>query len=243
MDSIKINSKNVKMVAHRGLSALERENTAPAFIAAANRSYFGIETDIHLTKDKRFVVIHDETLNRVSGGKYTMNVEECEYKDIENVVLPDIDGSENRQDIRIPLLEDYVKICKKYEKICVLEVKNHFPVEEIKRLTEEICALGYEKNVIFISFDFENCVNVKKCLPQNKVQYLLGNVEITTELAKKLKDNGLDIDIAYGALTKENIELLHSEGIEINCWTCDDKAAAEKLADCGVDYITSNILE
>ena len=58
------------MIAHRGLSGLERENTYHAFIAAGNRSYFGIETDIHKTADGEFVVIHDETTERVSGGRY-----------------------------------------------------------------------------------------------------------------------------------------------------------------------------
>jgi len=41
----------------------------------------------------------------------------------------------------------------------------------------------------------------------------------------------------------ENIKLLHSKGIKVNCWTCDDKETAEKLVSYGVDYITSNILE
>ena len=43
------------MVAHRGVSKLERENTMPAFVAAGNRSYYGIETDIHITRDGRFI--------------------------------------------------------------------------------------------------------------------------------------------------------------------------------------------
>ena len=45
--------KNTKIVAHRGLSGIEPENTNLAFVAAGNRSYFGIETDIHVTKDGR----------------------------------------------------------------------------------------------------------------------------------------------------------------------------------------------
>ena len=76
MDTIKLNVKAVKMVAHRGLSGLERENTCPAFVAAANRSYFGIETDVHKTADGKFVIIHDETTERVSLGKVNVNVEE-----------------------------------------------------------------------------------------------------------------------------------------------------------------------
>ena len=70
MNTTKINSKNVKMVAHRGVSGIERENTCPAFVAAGNRSYFGIETDVHVTKDGKFVIIHDETTERISQRKY-----------------------------------------------------------------------------------------------------------------------------------------------------------------------------
>ena len=39
MDTIKINSNGVKIIAHRGLSGIEKENTCPAFVAAGNRSY------------------------------------------------------------------------------------------------------------------------------------------------------------------------------------------------------------
>ena len=48
METIKVPFKNVKMVAHRGLSGLEKENSLAAFIAAGNRSYFGIECDIQV---------------------------------------------------------------------------------------------------------------------------------------------------------------------------------------------------
>ena len=46
MNTVKFNKQSVKMVAHRGVSGLERENTCAAFVAAGNRSYFGIETDV-----------------------------------------------------------------------------------------------------------------------------------------------------------------------------------------------------
>ena len=40
MDTIKIDKNNVKLIAHRGVSGIERENTAAAFVAAGNRSYY-----------------------------------------------------------------------------------------------------------------------------------------------------------------------------------------------------------
>ncbi len=242
MNTIKINSNGAKMIAHRGLSGIERENTCPAFVAAGNRSYFGIETDVHVTKDGKFIIIHDETTERITFKEHNINVEESDYSEVENIVLPDLDNTTDRKDVRIPLLKEYIKICKKYEKICVLELKNHFKEADIEKLTNEIKALGYIENVIFISFDFENCVNVRKLLPENDVQFLTSN-EITSELIEKLCANNLDLDIYYKQLNSENIELLHSKGIRVNCWTCDDKDEAEKLVSYGVDFITSNILE
>lgn len=243
MDTIKIETNGVKMIAHRGLSGIERENTCPAFVAAGNRSYYGVETDVHVTKDGKFVIIHDETTERITLGKYDINVEESDYSAVENIVLPDLDDTTERKDIRIPLMSEYIKICQKYNKICILEIKNHFEEESLKKLIDEIKKMGYIENVIFISFDFENCVNVKKLLPENNVQWLLGDPEINMELIQKLSQNNLDIDIYYKHLNAENIELFHSHGIKVNCWTCDDKADAEALVSYGVDFITTNILE
>ncbi len=242
MNTIKINSNGVKMIAHRGLSGIERENTCPAFVAAGNRSYFGIETDVHVTRDGEFIIIHDETTERISLAEYNINVEESDYSEVEKIVLPDLDNTTDRKDIRIPRLSEYIKICKKYEKTCVLEIKNHFEEKYLEKLIDEIKELEYIDNVIFISFDFENCVNVRKLLPENDVQFLTSK-EITSELIEKLCANNLDLDIYYKQLNSENVELLHSKEIRVNCWTCDDKDEAEKLVSYGMDFITSNILE
>ena len=242
MDVIRIDSKQTKMVAHRGLSGLEKENTCPAFVAAGNRSHYGVETDVHVTKDGQFVIIHDETTDRVSNKEFCINVEENDYAALKDVVLPDVDGSRNRTDIRIPLLEDYIKICKKYEKVCVLELKNEFVREDLERLIKEITELGYIDHITFISFSWKNCVVTREILPENKVQFLTVE-EVTDELIERLVTNKLDLDIHYSKLTKENVAKLHANGVEVNCWTCDKKEDGEKLVEMGVDYITSNILE
>ncbi len=242
MDTKKFKSMETKVIAHRGLSGIERENTCPAFVAAGNRSYFGVETDVHVTKDGRFVIIHDETTERVSLGKYNVNVEENDYSSIKDIALPDLDGSFDRQDIRIPLLSEYIKICKKYDKICVLEVKNPFTEENIIRLVDEIRELDYLESVIFISFDFNNCLMLRKLLPSNKIQWLTSE-EITDEVIERLLNSKLDLDAHYGRLNEEIIKRLHSCGIEVNTWTCDSVELAEELVGFGIDYITTNILE
>ena len=242
MDTIKINKGAVKMVAHRGASGLERENTVPAFVAAGNRSYFGVETDIHRTADGKYVVIHDETTSRVTRGAANINVEENPYDAVKDLVLPDKDGTTMRQDIRIPLLAEYIHICKKYDKVCVLELKNAFNKEEIREIVAIIREYDYLDKVIFISFVLTNCLTLRELLPQQPVQWLTSN-GLTSELMKTLVEQRLGLDSYYKVLTQEVIDALHAEGLEVNCWTVDDPEWAEKLVAMGVDYITTNILE
>ena len=63
-DTLHLADPKPRMVAHRGTSGLELENTNSAFVAAGNRSYFGIETDVHRTADGQFILVqwHPEEL-------------------------------------------------------------------------------------------------------------------------------------------------------------------------------------
>jgi glycerophosphoryl diester phosphodiesterase len=241
MDTVKIEKKQVSMVAHRGLSGIERENTCPAFVAAGNRSYYGIETDVHVTRDGQFVILHDESTGRVSDGACHVNVEEAGYEAVRELVLPDRDGSRLRQDIRVPLLREYISICKKYNKRCILEVKNTFKQDDLSRMVEEIRALGYLEGVTFISFSRENCLNLRAMLPTAEVQFLCDKVN--EEIIAMLVEHRLDLDIYYPSLDAALVTRLHSLGIKVNCWTCDNKEHGEALVAMGVDMITSNILE
>ena len=242
MNTIKFDSRNSLVVAHRGLSGIEKENTCPAFVAAGNRSYYGVETDVHVTSDREFVIIHDDSTGGLTLGAIDINVEESSYSELKDIILPDLDGSTTRSDIRIPLLKDYVKICKKYGKKCILELKNPFTPLDISRMVEEIRAIDYLENVVFISFDFENCKELRSLLPSSEIQFLWEH-PITDELIKSLVDYKLELDVYHEFVNKELIKKLHSSGILVNVWTCDGKEVAEALADMGVDYITTNILE
>ena len=84
-------------------------------------------------------------------------------------------------------------------------------------------------------------VKLKTLHPEARAQFLIS--KFGDDLVEKLTAYGLDLDIHYKALNAENIALCHSKGIKVNCWTVDDREAAESLIGWGVDYITSNILE
>lgn len=239
MNTIKFNSINTKVVAHRGLSGIEKENTNAAFIAAGNRSYYGIETDVHRTLDGKFVCFHDDTTGRVAIDN--MVIEETTFETLRKLLLTDRDGKKGREELRIPTLQEYIATCKRYEKTAVLELKNEFEKDDIAKICTEICELDYLDNVIFISFAFNNLVKLRELYPEQKVQFLLD--DYYDELPELLKEHKFDLDIHYKALNKERIQILHENGIEVNCWTCDDKDAGEELAKWNIDYITSNILE
>ena len=107
-------------LAHRGYSEKYPENTMIAFVEAIEGNFDGIETDVHLTKDNRLVLIHDEKINRTSNGKgyvkdltydelckYNFNYHFKEYKE------------------KIPLLEELLDYCKNRETILNLEIKTN----------------------------------------------------------------------------------------------------------------------
>ena len=241
MDTIKFDKKNVKMVAHRGLSGIELENTCAAFVAAGNRDYFGIETDVHRTADGAYVVIHDDNTARVAMEN--IPVEGSTLEQLQKIALKDKDGNA-RSDLRIPTLAEYLKICAKYGKICVLELKNEFPKEDVANILAIVKEYMDLDGIIFISFCYQNMIWLRELEKDAKLQFLLGgNVQVDEALVEKLKAYRLDLDINWRALSKEGIDLLHENGIEVNAWTVDDPAAGAQLAAWGVDYITSNILQ
>lgn len=242
MDTLKFKKKKVKMIAHRGLSGLEKENTCPAFVAAGNRSYFGIETDVHRTVDGKYVVAHDETTKRISNGANEINIETTPFEEYKNLILPDVDASTNRRDIVIPQLIDYIKICKKYDKVCVLEFKNRFEKEHTKEVLDIIKGEDYLHKLICISFNWDNCVDLRELLPNHDIQWLTGE-SITEERINELVKYNFNLDINFKNIDKATIKRLHALGLTVNCWTVNTKADGEKLVKMGMDYITTNILE
>ena len=250
MNTIKVKKDNTLMIAHQGLSGLEPENSIPAFIAAGNRSYYGVETDVHVTKDGEFVIIHDDKTGRVANKNIivaestfdeirSLTLHNLSKDDLANGITPET--AKNRPDLIFPSLADYVNICKKYDKKCVLELKNVFDPADIKRMVAQIQELDYLDDVIFISFSIENMKCLRELLPNQTLQYLEENYN--EEVLALLNKYNLDLDVRHRALTKEVIDEVHANGHTVNAWTVDTTDRAEQLISWGVDFITSNFLE
>lgn len=238
-NTLKLNCPAVKMIAHRGLSGIETENTASAFVAAGNRSYYGVETDVHRTADGQFVVIHDDTTQRV--GVDNLVVEESTFETLRNLRLCDKDGRRGRVDLRIPSLAEYIQICRRYGKASVLELKNRFEPEDIRRIVDIISDEGWLDSTIFISFNLQNLIDLRALLPEQPAQYLVS--QFSDDLIDILKRYRLDLDVYYKALNQEYAKAALDAGVRINVWTVDELEEARRLVDYGVEYITSNIIE
>ena len=223
MNTIKLNTEgtNVKMVAHRGLSGLEAENTCAAFVAAGNREkYFGIECDVHRTLDGKYVIFHDDNTKRMAVD--SMIVEETTFDTLRSLRLVEPrNNNVHRGDHVMPTLEEYINICARYEKVAVLELKNEFTA--------------------IISLCLKNLIRLRKRYPNVRAQFLL-SVWDDKHMDSLIKYD-LDLDIKYTAVTEELCRKIHEAGKVINTWTVDTPEEGYRVMQCGVDFITTNILE
>ena len=193
MDTVKFqHAKKPLMVAHRGCSCLERENTAAAFVAAGNRSYFGIETDVHRTADGRYILIHDDTTARVAQD--SMTVEETSFETLRRLTLLNKPSNKkDRADLMLPSLAEYIALCEKYEKTAVLELKNPMDEETVSGICREIEAVGCMEHIIFISFCYENLLHLRRHYPRQAAQFLVGRTW-PDDLMERLVRDKIDLD-------------------------------------------------
>ena len=82
---------------------------------------------------------------------------------------------------------------------------------------------------------------LRELLPDQRLQFL--SMELTEELIQSMIDRHISFDLYYPIITKELVDRIHEHGLEVNCWTVNDLETAEKMKACGVDYITTNIIE
>jgi len=140
---------------HRGLAKKKfKENTIPAFRYSFKKRY-GIETDIHATKDHEFICFHDFTLNRIFKKKES--VKNMDYSKIKKI------STQNKKPI--PLLKDLLKTSKnKYP--LFIEIKPTFSKKLLQKLLKETSKFS---KCVFISFKHENIYNLLKIKSNTKV--------------------------------------------------------------------------
>ena len=140
---------------HRGIvNKKYKENLLNSFKQSFKKG-FGIETDIHATKDNKFVCYHDFTLTRIFKKK--QSVKNLNYQKLKEISL--------KQKKPIPLLQDLLKISKN-KFYLFIEIKPKFTTKLLKKLINETSK--YSK-CVFISFKHQNIFKLLKLNKKTKV--------------------------------------------------------------------------
>lgn len=229
----------MRFIAHRGCPYKELENTIESFIAAGCGKYYGIETDFTLLKDGSVIIYHDDDLNRLAG--INRDVRDLTKEEASRIKLNKKD-TYHTYDYKIVEPLEYLRICKHYQKIPIIDIKWGFTIEKIDELMELLIKEGMYHESIIICYTMEIVLHIRRNYPDYQVQFLMGmlfsekNVEICLM-------NKIDIDIRHDLVTKELVDRFHCAGLIVNCWTVDTEKDLKRVIECGVDFVTTNVFE
>ena len=223
--------------AHRGFSGKYPENTMTAFKKALEAGCEGIEFDVHFTKDKELVIIHDETIDRTSGQHGW--VQEMTYEE-----LCKVDFSYKFKELgfqKIPTLREYFELVEDKNIISNIELKTG--VLEYPGIEQAVCDLIYEyglqKKVVVSSFNHYSVLRMKALAPEIECGFLTESWIINA--GDYVKENGVEAyHPLFRMLTDETVEDLKDHGCRINTWTVNNREDIEHMIQLEVDGIISN---
>lgn len=226
-----------KIIAHRGFSGIAPENTLAAFQKAIDAGIEYFELDIHKTKDDSVVVIHDSSVDRTSSNGMKGKIADLTFAELSQVRVGYSGkfGDEFKEE-KVPTLREALQLAKGKIKVC-LEIKVTGAEEQVMETLKE---LKMKDEVIIFSFLYPALAKVRQLDETIDILYLIGSADETTiDYAKVIKAQAIGAG-GGNPLTKEYVDKVHANGLEIWRWTVDDEAAMKELISIGVDGIISN---
>jgi glycerophosphoryl diester phosphodiesterase len=224
--------------AHRGASGYAPENTLVAFHKAIELKADGIELDVQMTKDGQLVIIHDETVNRVSNAKgwvkdYTFN----EIRELNvNKKFPEYGI------VPIPTLEEVYQLLKDTNLTINVELKNGIVFYE--NLEEKVLALTYnmglQDRVIYSSFNHYSVMKLKKLDSTVKAGFLYEDGYL--DMPQYAYDHGVEAlhPALYNLQYPNFLEQCMEKNIEVRPWTINQREEMKMLCDFGINAIITN---
>ncbi len=166
------------LIVHRGIVNKQyKENLLKSFKQSFKKGY-GIETDIHFTKDNEFICFHDFTLNRIFKKK--RSVKNINYSKIKKI------SAQNKKPI--PLLKDLLKISKNRYPLFI-EIKPAFSKKLLQKLLKETSKFS---KCVFISFKHRNIYNLLKIKNNIKVGLSFSPPTSVKTIIKKSNNKKID---------------------------------------------------
>lgn len=212
------------LIAHRGASFYEPENTMLSFQKAVDLGAKIIEFDVRKALDGHLVVMHDSKVNRTTNGDGRVN-----HKNLSQLKALDAGNGE-----KVPTVED-VLISFKGKVKFVIELKEENTEKEILNM---IYKYDLENDVILVSFK-KRVLKKIRALDNKVVTGLItltgiGGVKSAVDLGCK----ALATHVYFA--TKNKVEDAHKNGLLFFCWTSDDKKKCHQLKEMGVDGVITN---
>lgn len=226
----------MKVYAHRGFSGQYPENTMLAFQKAAELGCYGIELDVHLTKDDKLVVIHDEKVNRTTDGRGW--VKDLTWSQLQKLNA----GTVFKLDAKIPSLEEYLDWVKDTDLVTNIEIKtDRYYYQDIEEKTLSLVRdFGLSDRVLFSSFNHSSLYVLRELAPDIPCGALLsfqsmGNVGYFCH----------KFDLAYyhpdfRILDEVQMASCQAYGIKVNCWTVNEPEDLDRCQSLGVEGVITN---
>ncbi len=230
------NMGRVLNIAHRGFSGRYPENTNIAFAKALTEGYCdGIEVDVHMTKDNKVVIIHDEKLDRTTTGTgYIKDHTLDELLEFDAGVKydPKYKGE------KILCIKSAIELVKKYNVKLYIEIKDS--EAQYEQITEEVIdrvtTIGAEDKVILSSYNVETLKRIKELAPNIKTALLCK--DMLWDIRNYRYADAISVD--YTKVDKEAIDTVHSIGKTVTVWTVDETADMKKMKELNVDAVITN---
>lgn len=224
------------LIAHRGASGYAPENTLAAFRKAVAMGLGFIETDLQLSRDARFVAIHDDTVNRTTNGQGT--VHDMTLADLRRLDAGSWFGSEFAGE-RIPTLEEILDFARKHDVVFYLEMKPGGSWGGEHALISALRESGEIARTVVISFDPVILEGVRKIEP-TIMAGLLYEGQISDPLNKALEIGARQIAVRGDLVTPRLLKEARERDLQVVCWTVNHPAHMRLLAEAGVDGIMSD---
>ena len=222
---------------HRGASAYAPMNTVPAFELAAEQGADGVELDVHLSKDKQLIVLHDFTVDHTTDG-------EGYARDMTLTQLKALDASSHKglqyKGVQIPTLDEVFQAIG--QKLYVnVEIKSETAETDGVEQAVADCLVRnqMQERVIVSSFNPLALKRFREIMPDVPIGYLyMLDFQPGAEVMEALPHEARHphhpmIDHAY-------MEWAKSNHYRVNTWTVNDPARAIELKQLGVDTIITD---
>lgn len=208
------------IVGHRGVPALELENTLPSFERAIELGADIVETDVQRTKDGVLVLSHDESLERTFG--IGVNVRESTWEDLKGI---------KKGGYTLARLEEAFDLVNGRAGMFV-EIKHP---EDTPHVLELIEKKGVKDWVAVISFHLEVMEELKGKLVTGLVY------SRPPGMIPEAKKVGCKFVLPkYMLATQKAVNFAHRLKLYVVAWTVNDPIKAEELWDRGVDGIATD---